>query len=141
MSGLTQPPKHDMNTEPVIRLENPPAGSIPATLEQLRALGLTNSDIEAGEKRLESKHVGPWQICTSLRGIVERAEFDPNSISSRQKWVEFYSPRTMSAPKESGYQMEGRISLGGKKRSAFTSSILFELPDGKLINCGVIFAR
>ena len=128
-----------MKTTPVIRIENPPAGSVPATIDQLHALGLTDEDIEAGEKRLDSTHRGPWSICTSLRGLVERAEFD-GSRSGTKNWVEFYTPRTMGEPRESGYQMEGRVSLAGRKVRAFTSSVLFELPDGRLINCGVIFA-
>ena len=125
-------------TQPVIRLESPPSGAIPATLEQLTALGFTAEEIEAGEKRLESVHSGPWSICRSLRGIVERAEFGEYS---RKTWVEFYPARTMSNPRPCGYDMEGTISLAGRKSSAFTSSQLFELPDGRLVDCEIIFAR
>ena len=127
-------------TAPVIRMENPPCGSIPATEEQLLALGFTPEELAAGEKRLESTHLGPWQICTSLRGIVKRWEFTPDS-SARRRWVEFYAPRTMSRPRSCGYDMEGTISLAGRKSSAFTSSQLFELPDGRLVNAGIIFSR
>ena len=38
-------------------------------------------------------------------------------------------------------QMEGQVSLGGKKYSAFTSSQLFEREDGSLVDVGVIFVR
>jgi hypothetical protein len=107
-------------------------------MEQLLTLGFTPEEIEAGEKRLESVHSGPWSICQSLRGIVERAEFGEYS---RKMWVEFYPARKMSNPRSCGYDMEGTISLGGKKSSAFTSSQLFELPDGRLIDCGILFAR
>lgn len=130
-----------MKSEPIIRITNPKAGSVPATLEQLRALGVTDSEIAAGEKRLASQHSGPWQICTSLRGIVERAHFNREDFPVRKEWVEFYPARTMFRPRESGYDMEGHVSLNGKRVSAFTSSQLFELPDGRLISVGVIFAR
>lgn len=130
-----------MKTEPVIRITNPKAGSVPATLEQLHALGVTDDEIAAGEKRLESTHVGPWHICTSLRGIVERAKFEHDSFFVKTKWKEFYPARTLSRPRSMGFDMEGHISLNGKQVSAFTSSQIFELPDGRLIDVAVIFAR
>lgn len=130
-----------MKTQPVIRIENPKAGSVPATLEQLHALGVTDAEIAAGEKRLESTHVGPWHICTSLRGIVERAQFDRDAFPVKTEWKEFYPVRTMSRPRPMGFDMEGHISLNGKRVSAFTSSQLFELPGGRLIDVAVIFAR
>ena len=123
---------------PVIRMENPPSGAIPATLEQLAALGFTPEEIEAGEKRFDSVHSGPWSICRSLRGVVQRAEFGEYH---GKKWVEFYPARKMSNPRPCGYDMEGVISLNGKKSTAFTSSQLFELPDGRLVDCAIIFAR
>ena len=125
-------------TQPVIRLESPPSGAIPATLEQLQALGFTAEEIQAGEKRLESIHTGPWSICRSIRGVVQRAEFGDYHGKT---WVEFYPARTMSNPRYGGHDMEGTISLAGRKSSAFTSSQLFELPDGRLVDCGIIFAR
>lgn len=127
-------------TAPIIRIENPPSGAIPATVEQLTALGFTAEEITAGEKRLEMECSGPWSVCRSLTGIVERAEFIPDSGSSK-RFVEFYPARKMSNPRSCGYDMEGTISLAGRKSSAFTSSQLFELPDGRLVDCGIIFAR
>ena len=129
-----------MKTTPIIRLENPPSGSIPATLEQLAALGFTPAEIEAGEKRGAMELRGPWSMCSAYTAPVERAEFMPDG-TSRRAWVEYYAPRRMSNPRPSGYDLEGHISLGGKRLSAFTSSELFELPDGRLVNCAIIFAR
>ena len=123
---------------PIIRLEFPPSGAIPATLEQLHALGFTAEEIEAGEKRLEATHSGPWSICRSIRGVVQRAEFGEHS---RKTWVEFYPARKMTNPRPCGYDMEGTISLKGKKHSAFTSSQIFTLPDGHSVDCGILFAR
>ena len=48
-----------------------------------------------------------------------------------------YGVRKMSRPTESGYQMEGRVSIGGKTYRAFTSSRMFERPDGSLVDVGV----
>lgn len=52
-----------------------------------------------------------------------------------------YGVRTMSRPKESGYNMEGRVSIAGKTHSAFTSSKLFERPDGSLVDVAVFVIR
>jgi hypothetical protein len=123
---------------PIIRMENPSSGAIPATFEQLAALGFTPEEIDAGEKRLEMELSGPWHVCRSIRGIVERAEFGDNY---GKRWVEFYPARKMTNPRSSGYDMEGHVSIAGRKSSAFTSSQMFELPDGRLVNCGILFAR
>ena len=48
-----------------------------------------------------------------------------------------YGERSMYAPKESGYQLEGRVSVEGKTYRAFTSSHLF-LIRGKLVDVGVL---
>lgn len=125
---------------PVIRLTLPPSGSIPVSQAQLFALGFTVAEINAGEKRLDVETQGPWSLVSRLSGIVERGEFRKDG-SSRMEWVEFYPARAMSRPRQSGYDMEGHLSLNGKKHSAFTSSQMFELPDGHLVDCTVLFAR
>jgi len=131
-----------MKTAPIIRLENPPCGAIPATLEQLAALGFTPAEIEAGEKRGAMELRGPWSMCSAYTAPVERAKFgDGDGYRYGKKWVEFYAPRRMSRPRQSGYELEGRVSLAGRKLSAFTASQLFQLPDGRLVDCAVIFAR
>ena len=127
-----------MKTTPVLDILNPPAGAIPATEAQLIALGLTPEDIAAGEKRGEMKTRGAWSIPVSYRAIVETKDFGEYSTVTRAR---FWPARTMHAPRQSGYELEGRVSLGGKKISAFTSSQLFELPDGRLVDCATIFVR
>lgn len=129
-----------MKTEPIISLENPPSGAIPATPQQLAALGITPAEIEAGEKRFDSTDSGaPWHVTRSLRAIVQTAEFNPENHAKR--WADFYPMRTMTNPRSAGYDMEGFVSLRGKKSSCFTTSQLFELPDGKLVDVAVIFSR
>ena len=125
---------------PVIRVENPPSGAIPVSQAQLFALGFTVAEINSGEKRMEIETRGVWSPCSSLTGIVERAEFTPERSGSK-RWVEFYPARRMANPRSCGYDMEGRISLNGKKVSAFTSSQLFKLPDGTRVGCAILFAR
>jgi len=116
-------------------MSNPPAGAIPATEGQLAALGVTPAEIAAGEKRFDMTHRGPWHICTSLAAIVEHSEYGDFSQVTRAR---FWPVRRMSAPRENGYAMEGQVSIGGRKIPAFTSSQLFELPDGRLIDVATL---
>jgi hypothetical protein len=124
--------------KPIISLDNPPSGAVPATNEQLLAMGIPQASIDAGRHGFEMVQTFPWGTIHKIRAIVERAEFGE---FSRKNWVEFYPMRSMGDCREAGYHMEGRVSLGGKKHKCFTSSILFELPDGKLVDVAVIFAR
>lgn len=123
--------------KPIIRIENPPAGAIPATAAELKALGFTQAEIDAGEKRWEHLSYGRF------RAIVKRAEWghDSHGMNTGKAWVEFYAIRTLTDTRPSGYAMDGRVSLNGRKHSAFTSDALFQLPDGRLISAAVIFAR
>jgi hypothetical protein len=126
--------------KPIIRIENPPAGAIPATVEQLQALGFAPAEIDAGGKQFEFV---PHHRPNRVRAIVERAEWgkDQHGVNTGKAWVEFYPIRTLTDTRENGYALDGRVSLNGRKLSAFTSDILFELPDGRLISAAVIFAR
>lgn len=118
---------------PVIDIVDPPHGAIPATIDQLHALGVTDAEIEAGEKRFETRHRGPWSICVSVRAIVADCDYKPDTRRAR-----FYPARTAHDMKECGYHSEGRVSFGGRKRHVFTSSQLFELPDGRLIDVAIL---
>jgi hypothetical protein len=129
-----------MKTQPIIDITSPPSGSIPATVEQLLVLGFSPAEIEAGEKRAEAETLGPWQTVSRLRGIVVSVEFDRSAFPTRSKRFRAWPMRSMSRPRYMGYDMEGKISLDGVKVRAFTSSQLFELPNGKLINCFTLFA-
>ena len=133
-------PQTPQKMKPIIRIENPPAGAIPATVEQLTALGFTPAEIESGRKPFEFV---PHHRPDRIRAIVERAEWkdDPYGLNVGKAWVEFYSVRTLTDPRQNGYAMDGRVSLNGRKLSAFTSDALFELPDGRLISAAVIFSR
>jgi hypothetical protein len=75
----------------------------------------------------EYKHFGPWSIVSSLRGIA----VDRNGC--------VYGPRSLSQPKQMGHQMHGRVSIGGKQYPAWTSSQLFERPNGSLVDVGILW--
>ena len=94
-----------------------------------------------GDVHLETTYSdGPFHTITKLSGLVISCEFyDRCPTRSRKHRV--YGHRSLTNLRESGYQMEGQVSLGGKKYSAFTSSQLFEREDGSLVDVGVIFVR
>lgn len=98
--------------------------------------------IDAGERRGEIETRGPWNIISSYKALAVTATWKDIGIS--YDVVDEYTlhgDRILSGAHESGYQLEGHVSIDGKKRSAFTSSILFELPGGRLINVAVIHVR
>ena len=125
---------------PIIDIENPPH-AVPVTWEQLEALGITKEDIKAGEKRGESTHVGAWSVIKSYKAIVIAKVFDDSYGFTKSTRLRVWPPRTMTNIRQCGYNIEGWASLGGKKVSCFSSSIMFETPDGGLIDCAAIFVR
>ena len=116
-------------------------GATPISTED--ALLLFGADaLAAGERRGEIATYGSWNIITSYKALAVTATWKPGAAG--YDYVDEYTlhgDRTMSRPKQSGYDLEGYISIDGVKRSCFTSSILFELPAGQLINVAVIHAR
>lgn len=101
------------------------------TIEQAIMLFGENFDFE---QRLNLKTVGPWNIIYSINGLVVKTNFSTKELT-------IHGYRTMFDCRQSGYEIEGRVSIGGKKYSCFTSSELFELEDGRLIDVGIIFPR
>ena len=104
------------------------------TVEQLLSLGFTREQIDSGTVRGEMKTRGPWHTPVSYRALVERVDFATGRAS-------FWSARTLTDLRQNGYAMDGRVSLGGRKVSAFTSSYLFEIEDGRFFETATIFVR
>ena len=97
------------------------------TAEQMNEL-FTPAELEAGEKRHECATRGPWQIIASVKGL-----------AVDEKTQTIYGMRTLDSARSMGYDMEGRVKVNGKRVRAFTSSLLFELPDKRLISCGILY--
>ena len=116
------------------------AGSTPISMED--AITFLGQDaIDNGEKRGEIKTFGPWNIITSYKALATTATWKEKPGGPYVDEYTLHGDRTISQPKQSGYDLEGYVSIDGKKLSCFTSSIMFELPDGKLVNVAVIHAR
>lgn len=83
-------------------------------------------DAPINEVRFDIETLGPWQVVSKVRGLAMTLD------------GKIFGMRNMRAPKESGYQLEGRVSVGGKKYRAFTSSTLFERDDGSLCDVATL---
>ena len=70
---------------------------------------------------------GLWRIVKSIKGL------------TMDRSGRIYGIRTLTNCRESGYQIEGRVSIGGKKHRAFTSSQLFQRSNGSLCDVAVLY--
>lgn len=116
-----------------------PSSVIKLTEDQAKQFGI---DITQDEQRGNLKTFGVWNIPVSFKTIAISAKYEVTeghfSKCCTEKTV--YGIRTMTNVRQGGYELEGYVSIGGKKYSCFTSSELFEV-NGKLINVSVIHAR
>lgn len=113
-----------------------PSPVLPITRAELIALGITEDEIAKGEARGELETWGPWQQPLVYKALCMSVEYaDGRRISATA-----YGIRTMGQPKQSGHVLEGRVSVLGKSVRGFTSSQLFELEDGSLVDVAVIYA-
>lgn len=116
---------------------NNPSVAIKLSKDQAISLGI---DITQDEIRGEVETRGVWHIVSSYRALCIANEYDKTSMFTKISSTTIFGKRRLSRPKDSGYHLEGYVSIGGKKYSAYTSSTLFEV-DGKLINVATINAR
>lgn len=91
-------------------------------------------DITKDKQSFEIETTEPWGIISKCYGLAMRQNFDTGEII-------IYGYRTLSKPRQSGYALEGWVSIKGENRSAFTTSHLFELTNGHLIDVGILFVR
>lgn len=115
--------------------------ALPVTEDELLSMGITEADIVAGEKRGELKTIGPWSIPVSYKALCTSMVNTYPDFPSVTHSKTAYGIRTLTGIRQSGYEMEGWVSIGGKKFSAFTSSQLFELEDGRLVDVATIHVR
>lgn len=100
--------------------------------EQAKSLGLNvNKDTPFTYNKFEG-----WNITKSINGLVVEMSFDKKWPYHMNKIV-LHGRRTMCNLKECGYHLEGYVSLHGKQRRAFTTSVLIEI-DGVLCNVGCL---
>lgn len=84
-------------------------------------------NVPAGDdKRGDMETRPPWGVIVRYRALAV-------DLSGR-----VYGWRSLESPHESGYQLEGRVKVGGKRYRAFTSSQLFQRADGTLCDVATL---
>ena len=102
------------------------------TMEQAEQI-FTKDELEKLEARFDVETVGPWQIVRHVRGIC----IGGTTWQTNEPCI-VYGRRSLNHFQQMGYEAEGQVSIKGKNVRAFTSSHMFELPDGKLISAAVL---
>ena len=116
---------------------NNPDVAIKLTKEQFKVFNIDTSK----DTHLNTEHSGVWQQIAKCSGLCMSATWDKSSMFARKTEAVIYGNRTMSDIRSGGYELEGRVSIDGKKYTCFTSSQLFDTPEGKTIEVGIIHAR
>jgi hypothetical protein len=94
-------------------------------------------DITKDEIRANYETYGPWNIIKSFEALCISNEYDNSTMFTKIASTEIYGKRKLSNIKQSGYCLNGYVSVNGEKRKAYTSDILFDV-EGKLINVATI---
>lgn len=131
-----------MKRQNPVRIEMPQIyGAIPMTHQQAEEIfgDELPALLKTREMRGDMKTFGYWQTPLSYTAHATTSEWagPPEEAFTRNKAVTFYGKRTMTYPKESGYVLEGRASVLGRKRRAFTSSSLIDI-DGTLVEIATV---
>lgn len=108
-------------------------GALKLTTEQWQQYISPNLEDQRGE--LET--VGMWNVPVAFKAPAVSAVWGEYGAVT----YTLYGPRTLSGCYQSGYHLEGTVSIKNQKRKAFTSSLLCELPDGTLLETATIHAR
>lgn len=118
-----------------IKVMNPPV-AIKLSKEVAQCLGI---DITQDQIRGNYETVGVWNVIKSYEALCISNEYDNSGMFPKIASTEIYGKRKLSNPRQSGYYLEGFVSIKGKKYKAFTSSILIDV-DGKVIDIATINA-
>lgn len=96
-----------------------------------------------GDAHFEMEQRGAWGQISKITGLAISQEFPEHRGTERteaESGLTVYGVRTMSNPRESGYEMEGYVSLNGKRYSAFTTSHQFRIK-GELVDVACLHVR
>ncbi len=96
------------------------------------------ADLLDAFERFEIRGFSPWHAPAAIKGVaMEAAGRDP--LTSETFGRRVLGLRTMGDLRENGYAMDGRVSVGGKRRRAFTSDFLYTRPDGTLGKSAILW--
>lgn len=124
-----------------LRIEmNPMESAVPISRAALVGL-IGEKAVNAGEKRFAIESDGLWQVTKSIRGLACTSEWEKSAGGDRVSAYTFHGDQTGRQVTQPGTWSECRVSIGGKKLSAFTSSVMFQTEDGKLVDVAVLHCR
>jgi hypothetical protein len=86
--------------------------------------------VEKGEQRGTHTVSGPWGQVITYRALAVSHDTD--------RGITVHGERQLTRPTPSGYDLEGRVSIAGERRRAFTSSQMFEV-QGKLVDVAILY--
>ena len=96
--------------------------------------------IASGEQRGNMETYGMWQTISKYEALaveyvedIEKKHFEAYSVEAI-----IHGARSLLKPKECGHELEGYVSIDGKRRRAFTSSALFVV-NGKLLSVAILY--
>jgi hypothetical protein len=120
-----------------------PSSDLPISQELANQL-FTSEQIAAGERRFTITRGGDYGNVSAVSGLTISKSADRSKLSKYapehcMTECTIYGERTLSRVNQAGYEMQGYVSINGKTRRAFTSSLMFRLPDGTLICCAVLY--
>lgn len=107
---------------------DPRCGYISPACDELGDI-IGHEAVASGEGHFRVRTRGPWGIIHKLEGL---------AVEKTSDGVIIHGMRSLFDLRESGYQMEGRVSIDGKKLRAFTSSQMFTV-NGKLVDVAILY--
>ena len=125
-------------TKPIMVLAYTP-GAIKLTNEQAALLFTKEQLASCDNIHGKLKTFGPWGIPINYQALCTSNVWS-EAFPHEHGPLYVYGQRTLNNVRQSGYELEGRVSVAGRKWRGFTSSQMFELPNGRLINVATIHA-
>lgn len=104
-----------------------------ALTDEQAALIFTPAQLAAGERLGDIETRGPWDILSKFSALATAQD-----LSQPGGPLKIYGTRSLSRPKQVSYALEGAVSIARHRYRGFTSSALFQLADGRLLNCCII---
>lgn len=88
--------------------------------------------------RFKTEHYGPFRTLTKLVGVAIWHEHDNYAAGTKNRGCILFGMRSLTSMRESGYAVEGRVSVLGRSFRAFTSSQLLQV-DNELVSIACLF--
>ena len=107
-----------------------PSGAVPITFEQWQSfMGPHYQD-----QSFDLETIGPWYIPIKCKALAVSYTW-ANGFTDT---ITLHGKRSLQKPRQESYHLAGTVSINGQTVRGFTSSQLFKLPDGRLLDVAVV---